>query len=114
MGDSSESKDGGSAKASSTREKIEAGVGAALLIAFAVLVFYGVLQAVDQSYMVVTTDGWLLVGLLSVLFGGLAFAAPRRMSLTWRVVAGSVTALLVASGVLFVMGVLLALMSAGD
>jgi len=113
MGDSSESKDGGPARAGSTREKIEVGVGAALLIAFAVLVFYGVLQAVYQSDMVVTTAGWLFVVLISTGCGCVAFAAIRT-SLVWRLVAGAMTAFLIASGILFVMGVLLALMSGMD
>jgi len=50
------------------------------------------------------------VGGFSILCGCVAFAAIRT-GLPRRLVAGSVTAFLVASGVLFLMGVLLALMS---
>ena len=113
MDDSLESKDKAPARSSSTREKIEVGVGAALLVAFAVLVFYGVVQAINQSNMVVTTAGWFLVVLFSTGCGCVAFAAIRT-SLVWRLVAGAMTAFLIASGVLFLFGLLLALMSGID
>jgi hypothetical protein len=110
-----EAEGGKPAKAEPTKgrpaQRIAAGLVAALLLAGAGLLFYEMLQAVDQAYMVVSTSGWLLVGFLSILFGVLAFAVPSRLGLAWRFIAGTVTALVVASGVLFAMGVLLALMS---
>ena len=110
MGDSSEAKDGGPARAS-LANRIVLGSVATLLLAGAGLLFDEILQSVNQAFMVVTTDGWLLVGFLSFLFGSLAFGAPRRIGLPWRFVAGAITAFVVASGVLFLMGTLLALMS---
>jgi hypothetical protein len=108
--DPSVSNEGKPTKAGVTR-RIANSVAAALLMAGAALVFYEVLLAISQADMVVTADGWLFVGGLSILCGCVTFAILARTSLAWRFVIGGIAAILVASGVLFLFGLLLALMS---
>jgi len=106
------SREGKPPKANRTRQIAISSV-AALPLAGAALLFYEVLLAIFQSSIVVTEAGWLFTGGLSVFFGCVVFAAltVARINLAWRFVVGGITALLVASGLLFLGGLLIAIMS---